>query len=267
MVAVSLPPAGLRLALAGFDYNKAIPAPDYYIDRHEVTNAEFKAFVDAGGYESNGVLDRALHASFRRSTGPRQWPSSATCRTPWTGDLAGRHLPRPGGLAGNRSELVEAAAYRIPRKALADDLSLVVCGEARAGQCDHALESLWRRRVRARGHRARSRGVRDRRHGRQRQGVGLERADRAGKRYILGGAWNDPDYQFLYSDAGRPSTAPTPTGFAAWSTAPARRQLPPSPLRSWCQPMTSPPGSRSPTPCIGSTRTGLATIARPSTCA
>jgi formylglycine-generating enzyme required for sulfatase activity len=26
-----------------------VPTPDYYIDQHEVTNAEFKAFVDAGG--------------------------------------------------------------------------------------------------------------------------------------------------------------------------------------------------------------------------
>ena len=41
----------MRLTLTGFDYSKLVSAPDYYIDRHEVTNAEFKAFVDAGGYE------------------------------------------------------------------------------------------------------------------------------------------------------------------------------------------------------------------------
>ena len=40
----------MRITLTGFDYNKGLPGPDYFIDRHEVTNAEFKAFVDAGGY-------------------------------------------------------------------------------------------------------------------------------------------------------------------------------------------------------------------------
>jgi hypothetical protein len=50
MVAVSISTGGMRLTLTGFD-SKGMPAPDYYIDRHEVTNGEFKAFVDAGGYE------------------------------------------------------------------------------------------------------------------------------------------------------------------------------------------------------------------------
>ena len=50
MVGVSVPRLGLRLTLTGFDYNKGVPSSDYFIDRHEVTNAEFKEFVDAGGY-------------------------------------------------------------------------------------------------------------------------------------------------------------------------------------------------------------------------
>jgi hypothetical protein len=83
MVAVSIPPAGMRVTLTGFDYYKAVPAPDYYIDRHEVTNAEFKAFVDAGGYEKREywtepfvhegqTLDwTAAMALFRDGTGRR----------------------------------------------------------------------------------------------------------------------------------------------------------------------------------------------------
>ena len=34
-----------------------------------------------------------------------------------------------------------------------------------------------------------------------------------GKRYILGGAWNDPDYQFLYSDSRSPFDRSDTNGF------------------------------------------------------
>ena len=68
----------------------------------------------------NGALDRALRtrASDAR-LGRGNGPLPRQHRTPWTGDLAGRHLPgRPGGLAGNRSELVAAAAAAFRGKRL-----------------------------------------------------------------------------------------------------------------------------------------------------
>ena len=143
MVAVSIPAGGIRLTLTGFDYYKALPAPDYYIDRHEVTNAEFKAFVDAGGYEKTGVLDRAVRARGSDARLDRgHGPPPRRHRTPRAVDLAGRHLPgRPGGLAGGGGELVRSRGVRgIPREAFADDLSLDARGEAGAWQFDHALE-------------------------------------------------------------------------------------------------------------------------------
>jgi len=33
--------------------------PEFLIDKFEVTNKQFKAFVDAGGYCERGVLDRS----------------------------------------------------------------------------------------------------------------------------------------------------------------------------------------------------------------
>ena len=36
---------------------KPITLPDYWIDKYEVTNRQFKKFVDAGGYQKQGVLE------------------------------------------------------------------------------------------------------------------------------------------------------------------------------------------------------------------
>ena len=47
---VQMPASQLRLMLTGYDYWASIAAPAYLIDRYEVTNAEYKEFVDAGGY-------------------------------------------------------------------------------------------------------------------------------------------------------------------------------------------------------------------------
>lgn len=48
------PPQSKRITLwgiAGFEALPAVPVASYWIDRFEVTNAEFKSFVDQGGYE------------------------------------------------------------------------------------------------------------------------------------------------------------------------------------------------------------------------
>jgi eukaryotic-like serine/threonine-protein kinase len=40
----------LGLSLFGYDYTRFVPAREFLIDKYEVTNRRFKAFVDAGGY-------------------------------------------------------------------------------------------------------------------------------------------------------------------------------------------------------------------------
>ena len=47
---VRIPGGPARAWIAGMDPIDRVPVDDYLIDRHEVTNRKFKAFVDAGGY-------------------------------------------------------------------------------------------------------------------------------------------------------------------------------------------------------------------------
>ena len=181
MVAVSIPPAGIRLTLTGFDYTKDVPAPDYYIDRHEVTNAEFKAFVDAGGYgkreywtepfvREGQTLDwTAAMALFRDGTG-RPGPST------WQGGTypAGREDWPVAAVSW-----YEAAAYAAFRgKHLPTIYHWTHAARPELGNSITRSSNFGGGGTGGGGHRARSRAVRDRRHGRQRQGVGLERADR-----------------------------------------------------------------------------------------
>jgi tRNA A-37 threonylcarbamoyl transferase component Bud32/predicted esterase len=49
---VEVPVKNLSLELAGFNYQEFFPSPAYFIDKYEVTNREFKEFVDSGGYET-----------------------------------------------------------------------------------------------------------------------------------------------------------------------------------------------------------------------
>jgi len=60
----ALPPEMVRIAggeldvfYPGFEHIKAIPLADYLMDRFEVTNAEFKRFVDSGGYRRRELWD------------------------------------------------------------------------------------------------------------------------------------------------------------------------------------------------------------------
>jgi formylglycine-generating enzyme required for sulfatase activity len=72
MVPVRVPDSGLRLTITGFDYNTEVPGPSYFIDAREVTNAEFKAFVDAGGYEKRDYWTEP----FVRDGQPLDWAAA-----------------------------------------------------------------------------------------------------------------------------------------------------------------------------------------------
>ena len=192
-----------------------MPGHDYYIDRHEVTNAEFKAFIDAGGYEKREVLDGAVRARRETLDWARPWHSFATDGTAGAVHLARRHVCcRPGSVSGRGVSWFEAVAYaafrgkHLPtiyhwtyaaRPELGDSVTRVShfggAGPVRVG----AAPGLG------------PYGTVDMA-GNVKEWVWNEHAG-TGKRYILGGAWNDPDYQFLYSDSRSPFDRSDTNGF------------------------------------------------------
>ena len=270
MVAVSIPPAGMRLTLTGFDYYQGRARARLLHRPARSHERGVQGVCRRGRLRETGVLDGAVRARGSDARLDRgHGPLPRRHRTPGAVDLAGRHLPgRPGGLAGGGGELVRSRGVRgIPREASADDLSLDARGEAGAWQFDHALESLRRRGY---GARWAPRPVSGRTGpstwpATSRSGSGTSRpAPASATSSAARGTIRT--ISFSTRIPGRRSTDPTRTGFAAWPTATARRHRPPSPRPSRRRSVTTPPSGRWPTTCIGSTRTSTATIARHSTC-
>ena len=229
MVAVSVPPGGLRLTLTGFDYYKRLPAPDYYIDRHEVTNAEFKAFVDAGGYEKREywtepfvregqTLDwSAAMALFRDGTGR---PGPAT----WQGGTY------PAGQEDWPVAAVswyEAAAYAAFRgKHLPTIYHWTHAARPELGNSITRSSHFGGGGPVRGGHRAAVSGLTapSTWPATSRSGSGTSRPARASAT-SLAVRGTIRTTSFSTRIPGRPSTAPTRTGFAAWLRT-ARRHAP-----------------------------------------
>jgi hypothetical protein len=216
MVAVSIPPAGMRLTLTGFFSYKGIPAPDYYIDRHEVTNAEFKGFVDAGGYEKREYWTEP----FVRDGQPLDWSTAMALFRDGTG-RPGPAAWQGGAYPAGQEEWpvaavswYEAAAYAAFRgKHLPTIYHWTYAAKPELGN------SITRSSHFGGGGTVRvgtapglgPYGTVDMA-GNVKEWVWNERAG-TGQRYILGGAWNDPDYQFLYPDSRSPFDRSDSNGF------------------------------------------------------
>ena len=215
MVAVSVPAGGVHLTLTGYDYNTFLPAPSFLIDRQEVTNAEFKAFVDAGGYQKRDYWTEP----FSRDGKALEWEEAMAIFR----DRTGRPGPATwqGGSppAGQEQHPVtgvswfEAAAYaayrgkRLPTiyhwsHAARPELGEAVTRTANFGG-PGPLPATASRGLGAYGTVDMAGNVRE--------WVWNDTGD--GARYILGGAWNDPDYQFLYSDTRSPFDRSETNGF------------------------------------------------------
>ena len=50
MVRIASAGQPFKIVIPGLEHLSEVTLPDYWIDRHEVTNREFKRFVDDGGY-------------------------------------------------------------------------------------------------------------------------------------------------------------------------------------------------------------------------
>ena len=202
---VHVPGGSVSLEIPGLDHLPPVRLGDFLIDRTEVTNAQFKLFVDAGGYRrpefwkqrfmKNGreiSFDDAM-SLFRDRTGragPATWES-------------GDPLDGQGNLPVTGVSWHEAAAYAtFAGKALPNIYQWSLAAGAWASSQIVPLSNF-------RGTALAPVGTH--------QGVGpYATRDMAGnakewcwnasgdKRFILGGAWNEPSYMFNDADAQEP---------------------------------------------------------------
>jgi dienelactone hydrolase len=205
-----------EIYLPGLDSLKAEPVASFLMDRHEVTNREFKQFVDAGGYANptfwrEPFIDRGRElpgnealARFVDRTGR---PGPATWEV-GTFPEGGGELP-VGGVSW-----YEAAAYaRWAGKSLPTvfhwNRVALTPGSARIAP----LANLGRKGpVPVGTTKSENRfGVADLA-GNVREWV-LNSSGRDGGRYVLGGGWNDPDYAFADAYAQPPFDRSATNGF------------------------------------------------------
>ena len=103
-------PAGMVRVPGGSYRNGLAPAvelEDYWLDKYEVTDREFKEFVDAGGYRKRDYWKHPFVKDGRELSWSKPWRSFATApadRDP----PRGRSVPTPTGrpISGERCQLV-----------------------------------------------------------------------------------------------------------------------------------------------------------------
>jgi eukaryotic-like serine/threonine-protein kinase len=191
------------LFIPGYEGMPELPLKDYWIDQYEVTNKQFKAFVDQGGYQKRDywkinfvregkqlLFDEAM-ALFRDATGrpgPKDWVQGEYPKGqddfPVTGvswyeaaayaEFAGKSLPTI--YHWNRAAGPFSAAFIVPASNFGSTGILPVGSKPDMspwGNYDMAgnvKEWVW------------------------------NEAD-PGNRYVLGGAWDEPNYMFVDPDA------------------------------------------------------------------
>ncbi len=209
-------PAGeFHMFLPGLDHLEPEPTKSFMMDRHEVTNAEYKRFVDAGGYTDRNYwkqpfvderreleFDEAMARFTDRAgrPGPATWEVGAypagqddypVSGISWYeaaayAEWAGKRLPTI--FHWNRAAFTIASSRIVPMSNLASNGPVAV-GHSRS---------------------ANRFGVTDLA-GNVREWVWNE-SDRQG-RFILGGGWNDPDYAFVDAYAQFPFDRSATNGF------------------------------------------------------
>jgi len=204
---VKVPAGPLQLTLTGFDYNKMIPSDQFLIDKFEVTNKAFKEFVDGGGYEKREywkqpfvkdghplTWDEAM-AAFRDQTGrpgPSTWEVGAYPQGQETYPVGGVSWYEAAAYAeftGKSLPTIYHWLRAAGTQGAADITPLSNFGKHSARPVGQSPAVTWV-------------GVSDMA-GNVKEWCWNE-MEPAGNRYILGGAWDEPDYMFIYPDARSP---------------------------------------------------------------
>jgi len=178
--------------------------PSFLLGRYEVTNREYRAFVEAGGYQSEGYWTEPFVEN-GRVLGHEEAMSRFVDRTGRPGPstwVAGDHLDGQGDLPVSGISWFEASAYaRFAGKRLP---TIWHWSRASSPQLTHLMVPLANM-VDGSGPRAVNSSESMSRYGvfdmagNVREWTATEDPTRDA-RYILGGGWNDPEY--LFNDAG-----------------------------------------------------------------
>ena len=204
---VAVPEGRLGIDLASFGTVEPIALPEFRIDQFEVTNQEYKAFVDSGAYRNPALwryefrdgerslrFDEAM-ARFRDQTGrpgPATWEvgsfTAGTADHPVAGvswyeaaaycESVGKALPTMFHWSA-AARPAWASTALLPT-ANVGERGLLAVGSVPAGlhgtrdMAGNVKEWTWN--------------------------------EAGGQRYILGGGWNEPSYQFYEHDAQAPLT-------------------------------------------------------------
>jgi formylglycine-generating enzyme required for sulfatase activity/tRNA A-37 threonylcarbamoyl transferase component Bud32/dienelactone hydrolase len=245
MVLVPGSPGPFRLFLPGFEHLGALGSMGaFWIDRYEVTNADFKKFVDAGGYRrqeywQEPFLDNDQTLSWdqavRRFVDSTGRPGPAT----W---IQAEYPAGEGNLPVTGVSWYEAAAYaRFAGKHLPTIHHWAKAAELRAARWVVPFSNFSGRGLAAggTGHALHASGTFDMA-GNVKEWTSTDARD--GRRYILGGGWDEPIYTFNDPDARAPfdrvrtfgfrcviyvdALAPTLMAPLPWLTRDYRREQP-----------------------------------------
>ena len=186
----------------------------FFIDRFEVTNREYREFVERGGYAArehwpNG-LDTAARAAFRDHTG-RPGPATWELGSPPAGEedfpVRGVSWYEAAAYCGFRDRTLPTA-YHWARAAFAPNELLQPIADAIIPTSNLAGDGP----APVGRHRAVVASGAEDMAGNVKEWAWNATADDA-RRYLLGGAWSDPGYLFYEPEARAPSTREPGFGF------------------------------------------------------
>ncbi len=212
---VRIPAGDAGIVLTGYDFNRTIRLGEYLIDKYEITNREFKEFVDAGGYQNRQywtypfirdgrVLtpDEAF-AEFHDRTGrpgPSTWEVGAYPSGQDNYPVAGVSWYEAAAYAAFKGRSLPTV-YHWLRAAGTGSGQYIVPFSNFSGASVEAGRSLA---VGPFGLYDAAGNVKE---------WCLNEMEPGRSKYILGGGANEPDYMFIYADARSPFDRSPANGF------------------------------------------------------